>query len=103
MINRTAKANRLINEKSPYLLQHAYNPVDWTSGEKKPLPESGKGEQAGIFVHRQFVVLRGANCRNKVLDKRTEEKWLIKLESMKRIEISKETNLKRKYITEISL
>jgi hypothetical protein len=23
------KANRLVNEKSPYLLQHAYNPVDW--------------------------------------------------------------------------
>jgi len=23
------KENRLINEKSPYLLQHAYNPVDW--------------------------------------------------------------------------
>ena len=23
------KANNLINEKSPYLLQHAYNPVDW--------------------------------------------------------------------------
>ena len=23
------KANRLIYEKSPYLLQHAYNPVDW--------------------------------------------------------------------------
>lgn len=23
------KANRLIHEKSPYLLQHAYNPVDW--------------------------------------------------------------------------
>ena len=21
--------NRLIDEKSPYLLQHAYNPVDW--------------------------------------------------------------------------
>lgn len=21
--------NRLINEKSPYLLQHAYNPVQW--------------------------------------------------------------------------
>ena len=21
--------NRLANEKSPYLLQHAYNPVDW--------------------------------------------------------------------------
>ncbi|HXY83786.1 MAG TPA: thioredoxin domain-containing protein, partial [Candidatus Saccharimonadales bacterium] len=23
------KPNRLINEKSPYLLQHAFNPVDW--------------------------------------------------------------------------
>ena len=23
------KSNRLINEKSPYLIQHAYNPVDW--------------------------------------------------------------------------
>ena len=25
----TRKPNRLISEKSPYLLQHAYNPVDW--------------------------------------------------------------------------
>ncbi|MCK4571922.1 DUF255 domain-containing protein, partial [candidate division WOR-3 bacterium] len=24
-----ARPNRLIHEKSPYLLQHAYNPVDW--------------------------------------------------------------------------
>jgi hypothetical protein len=28
-INGKKKANRLIDEKSPYLLQHAYNPVDW--------------------------------------------------------------------------
>jgi uncharacterized protein YyaL (SSP411 family) len=28
MTNHKA-ANRLINEKSPYLLQHARNPVDW--------------------------------------------------------------------------
>lgn len=26
---RGGKANRLLNEKSPYLLQHAFNPVDW--------------------------------------------------------------------------
>ena len=26
---QATKANRLIKEKSPYLLQHAYNPVDW--------------------------------------------------------------------------
>ncbi len=29
MDNHTKIPNRLINEKSPYLLQHAYNPVDW--------------------------------------------------------------------------
>ncbi|MBW1998898.1 MAG: DUF255 domain-containing protein [Deltaproteobacteria bacterium] len=23
------RPNRVVNEKSPYLLQHAYNPVDW--------------------------------------------------------------------------
>ncbi|NLZ31615.1 MAG: thioredoxin domain-containing protein, partial [Firmicutes bacterium] len=26
---KSENANRLINEKSPYLLQHAHNPVDW--------------------------------------------------------------------------
>lgn len=25
----TIKANNLINEKSPYLLQHANNPINW--------------------------------------------------------------------------
>jgi uncharacterized protein YyaL (SSP411 family) len=29
MENSRKKSNRLIHEKSPYLLQHAYNPVDW--------------------------------------------------------------------------
>src|ERR1700686_1951535 len=29
MNNPDSKPNRLINERSPYLLQHAYNPVDW--------------------------------------------------------------------------
>jgi uncharacterized protein YyaL (SSP411 family) len=29
MSTATAKSNRLIHETSPYLLQHAYNPVDW--------------------------------------------------------------------------
>jgi len=27
--HKKGKANQLINESSPYLLQHAYNPVDW--------------------------------------------------------------------------
>src|SRR5688572_31999510 len=29
MISAEKKANRLINSTSPYLLQHAFNPVDW--------------------------------------------------------------------------
>ncbi|MDF2615271.1 MAG: thioredoxin protein [Clostridia bacterium] len=29
VLAKERKANRLINEKSPYLLQHAHNPVDW--------------------------------------------------------------------------
>jgi uncharacterized protein len=28
-LSEKRKANHLINEKSPYLLEHAYNPVDW--------------------------------------------------------------------------
>lgn len=34
---KAQKTNRLINEKSPYLLQHAHNPVDWyTWGGRRP-------------------------------------------------------------------
>ena len=29
MSERHLYTNRLIHEKSPYLLQHAHNPVDW--------------------------------------------------------------------------
>jgi len=29
MIDEPKRTNRLVNEKSPYLLQHAHNPVDW--------------------------------------------------------------------------
>ncbi|MCB1317942.1 MAG: DUF255 domain-containing protein, partial [Leptospiraceae bacterium] len=29
MSNEQRPTNRLIHEKSPYLLQHAHNPVDW--------------------------------------------------------------------------
>src|SRR5256885_2176452 len=29
MSDAASRPNRLIHEKSPYLLQHAYNPVDW--------------------------------------------------------------------------
>ena len=44
-----SKANRLINEKSPYLLQHAYNPVDWYSWCNEAF-EKAKKENKPIFL-----------------------------------------------------
>jgi len=43
------KANRLINEKSPYLLQHAYNPVDWYAWSNEAF-EKAKNEDKPIFL-----------------------------------------------------
>ncbi|PWJ42271.1 hypothetical protein BC781_103523 [Sediminitomix flava] len=42
-------ANRLIHESSPYLLQHAYNPVDWYPWGKEAL-EKAKKEDKPIIV-----------------------------------------------------
>jgi uncharacterized protein YyaL (SSP411 family) len=46
---RKRKPNRLINEKSPYLLQHAYNPVDWYPWSKEAF-EKAKVEKKPLFV-----------------------------------------------------
>jgi uncharacterized protein YyaL (SSP411 family) len=43
------KANRLIREKSPYLLQHAYNPVDWYPWGEEAF-ERAKREDKPIFL-----------------------------------------------------
>jgi uncharacterized protein YyaL (SSP411 family) len=43
------KANRLINQKSPYLLQHAYNPVDWYPWSSEAF-EKAKTEDKPLFV-----------------------------------------------------
>ena len=45
----TKKPNRLINEKSPYLLQHAYNPVDWYPWSDEAY-EKAKNENKPIFL-----------------------------------------------------
>jgi hypothetical protein len=48
-LDKGEKPNRLINEKSPYLLQHAFNPVDWYSwGE--PAFEKARNENKLIFL-----------------------------------------------------
>lgn len=39
-IDNHGKANKLINETSPYLLQHAYNPVDWNPWNENALEQA---------------------------------------------------------------
>ena len=43
------RPNRLIREKSPYLLQHAYNPVDWYPWGNEAF-EKARAEQKPIFL-----------------------------------------------------
>ncbi|UUZ94558.1 thioredoxin domain-containing protein [Paenibacillus sp. P25] len=44
-----SKPNRLAKEKSPYLLQHAYNPVDWFPWSDEAF-EKAKRENKPIFL-----------------------------------------------------
>ncbi|MDM7919516.1 MAG: thioredoxin domain-containing protein [Methanosarcina sp.] len=43
------KPNRLINEKSPYLIQHAYNPVDWYPWGEEAF-EKARKENKPVFL-----------------------------------------------------
>ena len=47
--NEPAFTNRLIHEKSPYLLQHAHNPVDWYPWGSEAF-ETAKKEDKPIFL-----------------------------------------------------
>lgn len=49
MSNNNKKSNYLINEKSPYLLQHAYNPINWYPWGNKAF-EKAKEEDKPIFL-----------------------------------------------------
>ena len=39
------RSNRLINEQSPYLLQHAFNPVDWYPWGEEAFQEAKKQDK----------------------------------------------------------
>lgn len=52
-----AYTNRLINEKSPYLLQHAHNPVDWYPWGEEAFNKAKK-EYAGTAREIFEYVLR---------------------------------------------
>ncbi|HYR80172.1 MAG TPA: thioredoxin domain-containing protein, partial [Candidatus Dormibacteraeota bacterium] len=82
--NPNRKANRLIDEQSPYLRQHAYNPVDWyawgpealarAKSENKPIMlsigysachwchvmerESFENEQIANLINENFVAIK---------------------------------------------
>jgi uncharacterized protein YyaL (SSP411 family) len=43
------KANRLIHEKSPYLLQHANNPVDWMPWGEEAFSKAAR-ESKPVFL-----------------------------------------------------
>jgi uncharacterized protein YyaL (SSP411 family) len=47
--DKNSKPNRLINESSPYLLQHAHNPVDWYAWGDEALQRAIK-ENKPIFI-----------------------------------------------------
>jgi uncharacterized protein YyaL (SSP411 family) len=47
--NQKIIPNRLINETSPYLLQHAYNPVDWYPWGDEAF-EKAKLEDKAVFL-----------------------------------------------------
>ncbi len=48
-VKKSLKPNRLINEKSPYLIQHAYNPVDWYPWGEEAFAKAEK-EGKAIFL-----------------------------------------------------
>ena len=41
-VNENKHTNALINETSPYLLQHAHNPVDWYPWGEEALEKARK-------------------------------------------------------------
>ncbi|OGX05096.1 MAG: hypothetical protein A3G87_03450 [Omnitrophica bacterium RIFCSPLOWO2_12_FULL_50_11] len=49
MVRSETEPNRLIHEKSPYLLQHAYNPVDWYPWGEEAF-EKARKEDKPIFL-----------------------------------------------------
>jgi len=49
MTTTTRVPNRLANKKSPYLLQHAHNPVDWFPWGNEAFAKA-KAEDKPIFL-----------------------------------------------------
>jgi len=48
------KPNQLIREKSPYLLQHAYNPVDWPPWGDETFEKAKREDKPVLFSSGYF-------------------------------------------------
>jgi Highly conserved protein containing a thioredoxin domain len=85
--------NRLINEKSPYLLQHAHNPVDWYPWGDEAFAKAGR-ENKPIFLsigystcHWCHVMERESFENNEVADLLNEKFVAIKVDREERPDI----------------
>ena len=52
MSDNPKHTNRLINETSPYLLQHAHNPVNWYPWGEEALAQAEQQDKAHPIEHR---------------------------------------------------
>ncbi len=57
------KTNRLIKEKSPYLLQHAHNPVDWFPWGDEAF-DKAKNEDKPIFLSIGYSTCHWCHVRH---------------------------------------
>ncbi len=56
--------NRLINEKSPYLLHHAHNPIDWYPWTEEAF-EKARKEDKPIFLSIGYSTCRWCHNMNR--------------------------------------
>ena len=62
--------NELIHATSPYLLQHAYNPVQWYAWSEKALQKAGKVGLSDEFITRYMdaIHMESINRQNKIMN-----------------------------------
>ncbi len=72
MTTNNRMPNRLLQEKSPYLLQHAYNPVDWYPWGPEAFARA-VSEDKPIFLsigystcHWCHIIIMNQNCFNPI-------------------------------------
>ncbi len=73
VLAKERRANRLINEKSPYLLQHIYNPVDWYPWSEEAFKKAAQ-EDKPIFLSIGY-----STCHWSHDGKRRTINWFVKI------------------------